>query len=75
MYVHFAKGFWREGKLHPRFVAQMERLAGLGGWFVPVGTLLDFLAEKNGGVREIAPAERSALEGRWLRTKLRHGSS
>lgn len=75
MYVHFAKGFCHDGKLHPRFAAQMERLARLGGWFVPVGTLLDFLAEKNGGVHEITVSERAALEGRWLRTKLRHGSS
>jgi hypothetical protein len=75
MYVHFAKGFCREGELHPRFKAQMERLAGLGGWFMPVSTLLDFLAEKNGGIHEITPVERVALESRWLRTKLRHGSS
>ena len=75
MYVHFAKGFVRDGKLHARFEELMRRLAGLGGWFVPVGTLLDFLAEKNGGVREITPAERAAIESRWLWTKLRHGSS
>jgi hypothetical protein len=75
MYVHFAKGFCHEGKLHPRFVAQMERLAALGGWFVPACTLLDFLAEKSGGIHELTAAERAALEGRWLRTKLRHGSS
>jgi hypothetical protein len=75
MYVHFAKGFCHEGKLHPHFVAQMERLAGLGGWFVPVGTLLDFLTEQNGGLREIAAAERAALEGKWLASKLRYGSS
>lgn len=75
MYTHFAKGFFKDGKLEPRFVELMKRLAGLGGWFVPVGTLLDFLAAQHGGVHAITRAERSALQRRWLFTKLRHGSS
>ena len=75
MYAHFANGFCDEGRLHPRFAAQLERLAGLGGWFVPVRTLLDTLAEAHGGIHDITAGERAALERRWLRTKLRHGSS
>lgn len=75
IYTHFAKGFFHDGKLHARFDSLMRRLAGLGGWFAPVGDVLDFLAEKNGGVHEITAAERAALERRWLWTKLRHGSS
>jgi len=75
MYAHFAKGFYVDGRLEPRFVALMQRLANLGGWFVPTGTLLDFLAEKHGGVHEITATQRNALEWRWLLAKLRHGSS
>jgi hypothetical protein len=76
MYSHFAKGFATgDGGLHPRFEKLMRRLAGMGGWFVPVATLLDYLAEKQGGVHSITSAERSALQWRWLATKLLHGSS
>jgi hypothetical protein len=75
MYTHFAKGFHADGQLHGRFVERMKRLASLGGWFVPVGELLDFLRDWNGGLHEITPAERRALEWRWLAAKLRHGSS
>jgi hypothetical protein len=75
MYTHFAKGFFADGQLHARFVALMKRLAALGGWLVPVATLLDFLAQQNGGIHEITPGERRALEWRWLSSKLRHGSS
>lgn len=75
MYTHFAKGFFADGQVQPRFAELMKRLAGLGGWFVPVGTLLDFLAERCGGVHELTPRERNGLQWRWLKTKLRHGSS
>lgn len=75
MYSHFAKGFFADGRIQPRFAELMRRLAGLGGWFVPVGTLLDYLAEQRSGIHEIAAAERGTLQRRWLATKLRHGSS
>lgn len=76
MYTHFAKGFSDDdGRLDPRFEQRMRRLAGLDGWFVPVSTLLDFLATQNGGIRKITAGERSVLQWRWLATKLRHGSS
>ena len=75
MYTHFAKGFFKDGKIDARIQRLMNRLASLGGWFVPVGTLLDFLAVQNGGNHEITAAERSRLQWRWLLSKLRHGSS
>ncbi len=75
MYTHFGKGFFTSGKLAERFVEVMERLAKLGGWFVPVSTLLDFLAKRNGGVHTLTDAERNRLQWRWLASKLRHGSS
>jgi len=75
MYTHFAKKFWDKGRLDRRFEKLMTRLAGLGGWFVPLGTLLDFLAERNGGPHPITAEERDRLQWRWLRAKLWHGSS
>jgi hypothetical protein len=74
MYAHLACGFSGDGKLDPRFKSLMERLAQKNGWFVPVTDLLDHLARQSGD-RIISPAERRALERRWLRSKLRVGPS
>jgi len=74
MYTHFAKGFFSNGQLQPRFRALMERLAQKNGWFVPVATLLDFLAQRQPG-RQISGVERRALERRWLWYKLRAGTT
>ena len=71
VYTHFASGFVDEaGVLNPRFAALMERLAELGGWYVPVSQLLDQLREANGG-RAIPTGELMAMEWRWLKEKLR----
>ena len=52
----------------------MKRLSQKKGWFVPVGTLLDYLRTQRGGhILDIA--ERRRLERRWLRGKLLHGTS
>lgn len=75
LYTHFAKGFYQDGKIDPTFERLMRRMASLGGWFVPVGTLLDYLAEKHGGIHPITSGERNDLQTRWLMSKLRHGSS
>ena len=72
MYAHFAAGFVRDGELEPRFESLMRRLALKNGWFVPVATLLDHLEAHNGEV-VITSAQRSALERRWLLSKLRVG--
>jgi hypothetical protein len=74
MYAHFAAGFSRDGQLDPRFVELMTRLSRKDGWFVPVATLLDFLAEQRGEV-PISGHERRALERRWLWSKVRLGST
>ena len=66
MYTHFAKGFYRDGKLDPRFRELMTRLAKKNGWFVPAATLLDHLAAGH-GPRQITNAQRRRLECRWLR--------
>jgi len=75
VYAHFAKGFWQDDALDSRFVELMKRLAALGGWYVPVSTLLDHLAARNGGIHPLTTAERAEMEWRWLQMKLRHGSS
>ena len=74
MYTHFGHGYVRDGKLTPEFRRAMERLAKKNGWFVPVSTLLDFLAEQN-GVTTLTPAVRRRIETRWLWEKLYRGTS
>jgi len=73
MYTHFASAFCREGKLDATFRRQMERLASKQGWFVPVGELLDYILHTRGHL-DITRADRSKLEWKWLRHKIRNGS-
>jgi hypothetical protein len=75
MYTHFASGFTTDGGVDRRFRELMVRMSRKNGWFVPVATLLDFLADAHGGVTELAPGQRRALEWRWLRSKMRVGYS
>ena len=74
MYTHFGHGYVRDGKLTPEFRRTMERLARKNGWFVPVSTLLDFLAKTN-GVPTLTPAIRGRLETHWLWEKIFRGTS
>jgi hypothetical protein len=74
MYTHFAYGFYADGRLDPRFESLMRRLAGLGGWFVPVRTLLDYIVSVR-GVHTLTAEERAGLEWNWLRHKRRLGPS
>jgi hypothetical protein len=74
MYTHFGHGYVRDGKLTPEFRRTMERLSRKNGWFVPVSTLLDFLAQSH-GVTTLSPKIRSRIETRWLWEKLFRGTS
>jgi hypothetical protein len=74
MYTHFGHGYVRDGQLTAEFRHSMERLARKNGWFVPVSTLLDFLAQRK-GVTTLTPAIRRKLETRWLWEKLIRGTS
>jgi hypothetical protein len=74
MYTHFASGFWSDGRLDSRFKELMSRLAAKNGWFVPVSTLLDYLAERRGRA-VLTAAQRRGLEWRWLSSKARVGYS
>ena len=75
MYTHFACGFLEDGRLRPRFVELMKRLAAKPGWFVPTHRLLDHLRAVRGGTGEITAAQRQALERKWFFEKLRVGST
>ena len=55
--------------------ALMTRLAGLGGWCVPVRDVLGLLREWRGGDHQLTDAERRALEWRWVWHKLRFGTA
>jgi hypothetical protein len=74
MYSHFASGFYVEGRINDRFRVLMERLARKDGWYVPVTTLLDHIADQR-GVTQISNAQRRTLERRWLRSKVRVGAT
>ncbi len=75
MYSHLAKDFFVNGQLDKAFVRLMKRIADKGGWFVPVGVLLDFLKSQAGGGEELSLSERNRLQLAWLKTKLTRGSS
>jgi hypothetical protein len=74
VYTHFGHGFVHDGHLDPEFVRLMTRLAGKGGWFVPVSALLDHLRSLR-GVHELTARERSRLERSWFAAKLLYGTS
>ena len=74
MYTHFAHGFVEHGRLVPRFVRLMERLARKDGWFVPVSVLLDELLSRRPDP-VITAGQRATLERRWLFHKIRYGTA
>jgi hypothetical protein len=74
LYTHFGHGFAADGQVNPRFRELITRLSKKNGWFVPVGTLLDFLRDRQGHM-EIGRRERAALERRWLIHKARFGTA
>lgn len=75
-YVHFARGFVENGKVHGEFRKRMEYLASLNGWFVPASQVLDYLRQGAGPRERIIPPERlRRLEGKWLLEKLFKGTT
>ncbi|MBL8984822.1 MAG: hypothetical protein JNJ80_01025 [Gemmatimonadetes bacterium] len=64
--THLGKGFARDGRVDPTTERLLTRLAAKGGWFVPVGELLDWLRERR--TEEFLPAaEWRAMQWRWAR--------
>jgi hypothetical protein len=74
MYTHFGHGYYENGRLNPRFRSLIERLSAKNGWYVPVTTLLDFLARKK-VERAITNQQRTTLERRWLLHKIFFGTA
>jgi hypothetical protein len=74
VYTHFGLGFVRDGSLDPRFRFLIDRLKRRNGWFVPVGTLLDYLLSQRSDAT-ISSAQRRKLERHWLGEKLLRGAS
>jgi hypothetical protein len=74
MYTHLACGFYRDGRIDPRFAELMRRLAAKNGWFAPVSTLLDHIRAER-GEHVLTPAQRRRLERSWLFGKLKTGPS
>ena len=75
LYTHFGKYFHDypvEGYLEPKFKDTMEYVAKHNGWFVPVSTLLDFLASQQPQPHVITGPELSTLENRWVVDQLAH---
>lgn len=75
MYAHLAKDFHSNGRLNDRFESLIRRLAAKGGWYVPVGVLLDFLKSQPGGGEDLNSKERNRLQLAWLKTKLLKGAT
>jgi hypothetical protein len=75
VYTHLAREFMVDGQVRPEFRELLSALAKRNGWFVPAGTLLRFLRERQGGIHQLTPRERRWLERSWLWDKLFLGSS
>jgi hypothetical protein len=74
LYVHFGHGFVERGRVLPAVREALRMVVELGGWCVPVRTLLDHLRAQQ-GLHQVGASERAALESRWLREKIRYGTS
>ena len=78
MYTHLAAAFCSGGELNAEFRRLMTRLASKKGWFVPASTLLDRLRAvrgTDGPAYTIQRSERRRMEWKWVRGKLRTGTS
>jgi hypothetical protein len=64
--THFGKGFLRDGGVHPGVVEVLTRLSQRPGWFPPVSTLLDYVADAQGGIALLKGYELFRLEGLWF---------
>jgi len=74
LYTHFAAGFEKDGVVDARFRRLVERLSAKNGWFVPTGTLLDYIQQQR-GPRTLKAWERARLEAQWFAHKLAVGGT
>jgi predicted TIM-barrel fold metal-dependent hydrolase len=70
VYTHLGKRFAADVRANGEWQRRLRRLAARPGWFAPASEILDFLGSQR---REtvIPPAERRALERRWMFERLR----
>ncbi|MCH8902321.1 MAG: hypothetical protein IIA45_00155 [Bacteroidetes bacterium] len=67
VYTHFAEGFVNEnGQLDPEFENNIRSLSQQGGWFVPAGQILSYLASINGNGHYASYSYLVRLEMKWL---------
>lgn len=67
MYTHFGGAFAPGGRLNREFTDRMTYLAGKGGWYAPVSTVLDYLRQgASPAERVISPDGLKHLETQWL---------
>ena len=71
--THFGKGFVTGGRVDPEARRLLEAMSRRPGWFVPVGTLLDWLRDTGTG-GQLPPDEWRRMQWRWLTDLLRRGS-
>ena len=69
--THLGKGFTRGGEVDRLVRRRLESLAARGGWFVPVGELLDFLRARRGGDELLPLGEWDRMQWRWARDLVR----
>jgi len=62
--THFAKGYARDGRVHPGVRDCLERLARRPGWFPTVSELLDYLHAQRKS-EELPKAEWRRMQWRW----------
>jgi hypothetical protein len=63
--THLAKGFVANGAVLPETERLLRTLAGRPGWFVPVGTLLDWLIDQ-GVAGPLPESEWRRMQWRWF---------
>ncbi len=64
--THLGKGFAADGAVDPTTERLLTRLAAKGGWFVPVGELLDWLRDQRPG-GDLPAREWRAMQWQWAR--------
>jgi len=74
IYTHFANDFVKNGEVNPETKRLLINLSKKDGWFVPVGTLLDFLREQHKS-NIISKSEKIKMEYKWFLNKIIHGTS
>lgn len=62
--THLGKGFVTDGKVNPETERLLRRLAAKPGWFVPTGTLLDWLRARRTDA-ELPSGEWRRMQWRW----------